>query len=324
MGGGYLAHGAPRRHKLAPVSGPKTCAQCGRAHHELEPAFRRPDAILAVPADDRPGRVRESDDLCSVDETAYFIRCVAPVPVEGREEPFHWGFWVRVAHPHFDDYFRHFEEGSSPDHPGFPGTLANQTALLPPTLGLPVHVVLGRGSARPRLMLLDPAHPLTRDQERGVTEAQVAAWVARLPCGDEGERLEPPIPPFTATLAGRGWTLAAPEEVDLPRVAPSRPPRQGDHAKVAITYLAADPHGDVRHRTEAPWVRLDEVRADGWWGGTLANVLRVPGPIGLGSRIWLRAEQVVGFTPGAEPEPARSLPEATGWVARVLRRLRAR
>ena len=311
-------------HKLPGVSGPKTCARCGRAHQELEPAFRRPDALLAVPAEERAARVRESDDLCSVDEEAFFIRCVAPIPVEGREEPFHWGFWVRVAKAHFDDYFDHFEEGAAPDHPGFPGTVANQTALLPPVLGLPVHVVLGRGAARPRLMLLDARHPLTADQERGVDEAQVAAWVARLPCGDEGERLEPPVAPFTATVGQHGWRLASPEEAALDPAALPRAPRPEDCLQVAVAYLAADPHGDLVERVETPWVRLAEVRPDGWWGGTLANVLHVPGPLGFGSRLWLRQGQAIGFEAGPGLEPATNVAEATGWVARVVRRLRGR
>jgi len=322
MAGGYrglASPGAPRT-TLPPVSAPKTCARCGLPHQELEPAFRRPDALLAVPADQREERVRESDDLCSVDDVAFFIRCVAPVPVAGREAPFHWGFWVRVARAHFEAYFDSFDQGASPDHPGFPGTIANQTALLAPILGRPVHVVLGRATDRPRLMLLDPAHPLTRDQERGVGEAQVAAWVARLPCGDEDERLEPPVEPFTASLAAQGWTLTSPEEVERAPVALPRPPRPGDHLKVPVTYLAADPHGEVGERTETPWVRLEEVRAGGWWGGTLANVLHVPGPLGLGSRVWLREGQAIGFEPG--PEPAPNVAEATGWVARLRRYLR--
>ena len=307
------------------MTAPRTCARCGQLHQELEPAFRRPDALLAVPAEEREARVRESDDLCSVDDEAFFIRCVAPVPVAGREEPFHWGFWVRVARPNFDDYFDHFEEGAAPDHPGFPGSVANQTSILPPTLGLPVHVVPGRGNARPRLMLLDPAHPLTLDQERGVSEEVVAAWVDRLPCADEEAWREPAGEPFTASFRERGWDLQEPEAVGrAPAILP-RPPRLGDHLKVAVTYLAADSRGDVVERTETPWVRLDVVRPGGLLGGTLANVLHVPGPLGLGSRLWLLPEQALDFQPGPEPERSvapSQIPEATGWVARLLRRLR--
>jgi hypothetical protein len=177
-------------------------------------------------------------------------------------------------------------------------------------------------------MLLDAGHPLTAEQERGVDEAQVAAWVDRLPCGEEAERLEPPVPPFAASLEQHGWRLASPDEVGLPPADLPRPPRPGAHLQVAVAYLAADPHGDLVERTETPWVRLAEVRPDGWWGGTLASVLQVPGPLGFGSRVWLRQGQAIGFEAGpeaaTEPGPAPNVAEATGWVARVLRRLRGR
>ena len=97
-----------------------------------------------------------------------------------------------------------------------------------------------------------------------------------------------------------------------------RPPRPGDHLKVAVTYLAADPHGDVVERTETPWVRLEEVRPGGWWGGTLANVLHVPGPLGLGSRVWLREGQAIGFEPGPEPSAQRGRGDRLGGAAAPL------
>jgi hypothetical protein len=343
-----------------PLVGPRTCAQCGQPHRELEPAFRRPDALLAVPPAERADRVRQSDDLCSIDDTAFFIRCVAPIPVAGRAAPFHWGFWVQVSRPDFEGYFSHFDADPPLDHPGFPGTISNQTSLLPPTLGLPVHVVMGRGSARPRLMLLDGAHPLTRDQERGVTETQVAAWVARLPCGPGDECLEPPVPPFQADLGTHGWSLSTPESLAAadaaaanemmagPVVSPPLAPRPGDRVQVVLTYRAAGPHGDVALRTARAWVRLEEVRPDGRWGGTLDEALPVPGPVGRGSRVWLRGEHAIGFEPdpgasggqgpgGGEADPGSEWPArdpaaagppwptaASGWIERLKRFWRGR
>lgn len=41
------------------------CTQCGKEHTLLEPSFRRPDVVFALPPEERRRRVvRESNDVC--------------------------------------------------------------------------------------------------------------------------------------------------------------------------------------------------------------------------------------------------------------------
>jgi hypothetical protein len=300
------------------------CAICGEDCQELEPSFLRPDAVFAVPADERPARVKQTDDLVSVDDAAFFIRCVAPIPVRGREEPYGWGFWVKVSAEHFQEYLRFFSVDPPADHPGFQGTIANQTRLAPPTLGLPVHVHLGRGQARPRLMLLDDAHALTRQQVDGITPAEAHALSDR--CGAD-EDLDPPAPWSSPSLEVHGWRLGEPERIGRAVVPVDPPPRPGDLVKVPIVFLAADARGEVGRRTELMWVRLDEVGADGRWSGTLHDQPFVPGAIGRGSRIWLRPSHVIGLQreaaadPPVVPGPAAAAPAP---LRRFWRRLLGR
>jgi hypothetical protein len=275
------------------------CAVCGKEHDELEPAFFRPDAVFAVPEEEREARIKQSDDFVSVDDQAFFIRCVAPLPVKGRGPTYDWGFWVKVARAHFEEYRRFFSVDPPADHPGFTGTLANQTRLLPPTLGLPVHVHLGRGRDRPRIMLLDERHMLTQQQERGLTEPEVHAWSEL--CQTDDTRLDPPAPLFQASLEQQGWRVADAAEVGREPERRAPPPGAGDVVKAAFAFLASDPHGQVSRRVELMWVLLDEVRADGWWSGTLNDRPFVPGAIDRGTRVWLRAEQAIALQPG---EPA--------------------
>lgn len=303
------------------MTGPR-CARCGKDHEELEPAFRLPDAVFAVAREERPERVRESDDFVSVDDRAFFIRCVAPVPVEGREHPFCWGFWVKVSRAGFEEHRRFFAVDPPLDHPGLAGTIANQTRLLPPTLGQPVHVHLGRGKVRPSVMLLDDGHPLASQQQRGVTEAQARAW-SEAACRNAGvlPDQDPRSRPFTPSLEVEGWCLVDPGEVGREVLRLEAAPGPGETVKVPFRFLAADPVGDVCTRVEFMWVLLDEVRDDGWWSGTLANDPFVPGPIDVGSRVWLRPEHVIAIE--ARDGPARrGAPPAARWVDRVLGWLR--
>ena len=265
------------------------CVRCGREHEELEPAFRRPDAIFAIPDEERTQRVRQSDDLASIDDEVFFLRAVAPIPVHSRDEAYHWGFWVRVSKPDFDEYVRYYDEDPPRDHPGFRGTVANQAMGLSPTLGLRVHVHLNRGSARPSLMLLDDDHPLTRQQADGVSEAVVHGWSNRT---DDDLPPEPAGEPRLATIDRDGWTVVAPDEVGRRALALDFPPREGDLVKASFRFLAADERGDVVTRVEHMWVLLDVVRADEWWSGTLDSIPFVPGTLGYRTRVWLRPVHV--------------------------------
>lgn len=265
------------------------CARCNREHQELEPAFRRPDAIFAVPEEQRTERVRQSDDLTSIDDEVFFLRAVAPIPVHGRNEPYGWGFWVRVSRRDFEEYLRYFDVDPPADHPGFQGTIANQATAQRPTLGLPVHVHLNRGSARPSLMLLDDGHPLTLQQANGVSQDLVHDWSLRRP--DEAPP-EPAGEPRLATMDREGWAVVDPDEVGRRVLALDSPPRQGGLVKASFRFLAANERGDVATRVEHMWVLLDVVRDDGWWSGTLDNNPFVPGPLGYRTRVWLRPAHV--------------------------------
>src|SRR5687767_11621905 len=107
------------------------CDECGETHDELEPAFHRPDAVFAVPEDERDERVEESDDVVVIDQATFFIRGVVRMPVHGRPNDYGWGFWVRLSEEDFREYLRYDDEDPPDEHPGFLATLANQAAWLP-------------------------------------------------------------------------------------------------------------------------------------------------------------------------------------------------
>ena len=216
---------------------------------------------------------------------------------------------------------RYYDDDPPLDHGGFQGTLANQAAGLTPTLGLPVHVHLNQGRARPSLMLLDDAHPISRQQAAGVSEDVVHDWSLRR--SDEPPP-DPPGIPRLATLKEDGWALVDPAEVGRRAVALETPPGSG-LVKASFRYLAANERGDVETRTEHMWVDVDVVREDGFWGGTLDNEPFVPGPIGYRSRVWLRATHVSAVDASTPPGPAaprRKRRGSTGARATSSRRRR--
>ena len=241
---------------------------------------------------------------------------MAPIAVRGRDQPYHWGFWVQVTRADFEEYLRYFDRDPPRDHPGFRGTIANQSALLAPTLGVPVHVRLGSGTDRPSLMLLDDRHPLTRQQAESVDDEVVHAWSAAC---SQGRGPEPRSALRIPTLDSDGWAVALPHQVGRVASRLDAPPGVGDLVKASFLFKSAGPHGEVTERVEHMWVLLDHVGEDGWWSGGLDNHPFVPGPLDLGTRVWLRAEHVLDVRRGGTPA-GKANRRAGSFLGRWLRR----
>jgi hypothetical protein len=101
------------------------CDTCGE-RHEGRPTdfgFRLPDEVHALSYLDRYSRSRHNTDLCTLDESRYFVRCVLHVPLLERPEEFGWGVWVEVSAADHDNYLEHFHDAAE-NAPRFRGALA--------------------------------------------------------------------------------------------------------------------------------------------------------------------------------------------------------
>ena len=162
------------------------CARCGEEHDlsDLEPRFRRPDAYLAVPQDERERRAAAGDDWCrlrSADGSRheYFLRVLLPIPIRGETQPRRWGIWVEVSEGAYDRANELWDDPAQAAEPPFPGRLANTLPGYPPTLGLPGYVQL-TGPASAPTFSLDPevVHPLATEQREGVYPERVLEWLS--------------------------------------------------------------------------------------------------------------------------------------------------
>ena len=51
-------------------------------------------------------RVRNNEDLCTLDEARYFLRGCLSLPFTDQKGDFSWGIWVEVSEDHHDVYAR--------------------------------------------------------------------------------------------------------------------------------------------------------------------------------------------------------------------------
>ena len=161
----------------------RICSVCGKAHaaSNIELIFRRPDIIAALSIDERASRVRESEDLAILDETRYFIRCLLPLAVAGRDDPYCFGIWAEVPQSTFERIRSLWRDADQASEPAFDCRLANEIPSLPPTVGVVAKLSLSGPTTRPDIHIVECDHPLFDEQSRGITEHRVSEYGSYIP-----------------------------------------------------------------------------------------------------------------------------------------------
>ena len=160
------------------------CPTCGEPHNleQIEPAFSRPDALLLIPAAEREGRARQSDEGCilvSEDGTtlSYFIRTVLPVTIRAEPRPIRWGVWAEVDQHTYLTIAEHFDDAEQALLGPYPATLANRLPHYPETLGLQGVVQPTTSTTRPEFRLSPTSdHPFVREVTVGVLPERALEW----------------------------------------------------------------------------------------------------------------------------------------------------
>lgn len=146
------------------------CPCCGDevGLENLSLGFGVPDEVFQMPSAQCRERVRANSDLCSIDDTRFFIRGVLEVPIQQMGLNFGWGVWAEVSQIAFDDYLAHYSENGE-ELPAMAGVLANG---LPGnedgTLGLPLRIQLRASDKRPAFALEPSDNELYREQTEGM------------------------------------------------------------------------------------------------------------------------------------------------------------
>jgi hypothetical protein len=160
------------------------CPTCGEEHELLDPAFRRPEAVVGLSDVDRAARVKESDDLCAIwaDSDAephrFFVRCVLNVALLDAEQPAAWGLWAEVAEPDFKRIVEKWADVDQASLPPMLASIANRVPGYPDTVGLPAALHLTGPATRPVLTFAGPSpHPFVQECERGVCTHRVMDWL---------------------------------------------------------------------------------------------------------------------------------------------------
>jgi hypothetical protein len=109
-----------------------------------------------------------SSDFAVCEGRYFFVRCTMDIPVEGMPRPFGFGCWALLSRSDFLDYWHDFDN----PEPAFPepwvGRLVNDLPPYPESTNLECTIRVQPDRKRPKVELLDDAHPLAQAQRRGI------------------------------------------------------------------------------------------------------------------------------------------------------------
>jgi hypothetical protein len=151
------------------------CATCGQYHDQLPMCFgaRAPALWLSMSEAERSARGELSSDQCVVDAKHFFVLGRILIPVVDGPGPFVWLAWVSLSEANF---FRARElwhsEGRESEPPYF-GWLQSALPYQQTTLSLKTHVQTMPVGERPNIILESSDHPLSLEQQHGITMARV-------------------------------------------------------------------------------------------------------------------------------------------------------
>jgi len=158
------------------------CSCCGNTHDTLpDIAFDAPVYVEGIPENERESRVRITEDLCSIDEEHYFIRCVLQIRIKNSNENFGFGIWVSQSKQNFEKYIENFD--SDQIGPFFGWVSNNIDYKGESILSIKSMVHFLGNEQRPIVEIEESSHPLYLDYREGITMDE--AWeLAHLYLGD--------------------------------------------------------------------------------------------------------------------------------------------
>jgi hypothetical protein len=155
------------------------CTSCGEYHSERPTCwkFDAPAVIAELPEKEFQLRVELGTEQCVLDDQHFFMLANLDVPIRGSEEFLRWTVWGTLSQDNFQRASDLWETpGRESEEPYF-SWLSNQIPGYPPSVNIKALLITQPVGIRPRIMVIEEAHPLTMDQRDGITRPRTDALI---------------------------------------------------------------------------------------------------------------------------------------------------
>lgn len=151
------------------------CSTCGQYHDDLPMCFgaAAPTLWYSLPESERSGDSELTSDQCIIDGRHFFILGRIVVPVIDGPAPFVWLAWVSLSEKNFLRACELWHSEGREKEPSYFGWLQSALPYEPTTLSLKTSVQTMPVGERPVITLEPTDHPLSLEQQNGITMARV-------------------------------------------------------------------------------------------------------------------------------------------------------
>jgi hypothetical protein len=146
------------------------CSSCGEELTDPPLCFGAEAPWRAlVPESEFNQRVDLTPDQCVVDEKAFFVRGHIEIPIHDHAEPLSFAVWSSLSEESFLHMSDHWDLPARADDPPYFGWLSSSIPAYPQTINLKLSVQ-SRAPGLVPLFSVEPSdHPLSIDQQRGIS-----------------------------------------------------------------------------------------------------------------------------------------------------------
>ena len=136
-----------------------------------------PDYYFSVPPDEREKRIEIQESLCVVDGAHFFHRGRLTIPINDYDRDLIFNVWTSISEANFRKRNELWENpGRVNDEPYF-GWLQTTIPTYGETLNLKTIAIENVVGLIPTIKMIEDGHPLTIDQEEGITFDKALAIV---------------------------------------------------------------------------------------------------------------------------------------------------
>lgn len=155
------------------------CACCGQVYEQMPLCFGSgvPEYYFAIPPEERENRIQLDESLCVIDEKYFFHRGRLTIPITDYPEDLIFNVWTSVSEENFYLRIDLWEDPNRINQEPYFGWLQTRVPAYGETLSIKTVAVEQGMGLIPEIKMIEENHPLTIDQEKGITFEKAVAIV---------------------------------------------------------------------------------------------------------------------------------------------------
>ena len=147
------------------------CSCCGLEYDVLPLTFGNdfPDYYFSVPPEEREKRIEKQESLCVVDDEHFFHRGRLTIPINGYNQDLIFNVWTSISRDNFIKRNELWNDAERVNEEPYFGWLQTAIPTYGNTINLKTLAIENAVGLIPTIKIIEEGHPLTVDQETGIT-----------------------------------------------------------------------------------------------------------------------------------------------------------